>query len=117
MAKGYTQVEGIDYNETFSLITKMVIVKSLLAITAAKSLKIHQINVNNIFLDGDLLKEVYMDLPMGYIQTNDSPKKVFKAIKSIALRFWWNNNIYGFCDFRMTQIFTYISFRQSTKTK
>lgn len=61
----------------------MVTIKSILAITATKNWQIHQLNINNAFLHGNLLEEVYMDLPQGYTPPQGSHRLVCKLQKSL----------------------------------
>lgn len=65
MAKGFNQKEGIDYFETYSPVAKLVTVKLILAIDAIKKWNMVQLGVNNVFLNGDLHEEVFMDIPPG----------------------------------------------------
>ncbi|GJY96080.1 retrovirus-related pol polyprotein from transposon TNT 1-94 [Tanacetum coccineum] len=57
---GNHQVAGIDYTETFAKVAKMVTVRVLLAVAAAKKWELHQIDVHNGFLRGDLNEEAGM---------------------------------------------------------
>lgn len=62
VAKGYTQVLGIDYLETFSSVVKLTSMKLVLALAVARNWFLEQLDVNNIFLYGKLHEEVYMEL-------------------------------------------------------
>lgn len=91
MAKGYTQLEGIDYHETFSPVAKLVTVRTLIAIAAAKGWYLHQFDVNNAFLHGNLEKEVYMEIPPGYSTDHISDFRDNGALKVCKL----NKSLYG----------------------
>ena len=66
VSKGYAQQEGLDFIETLSPMAKLVIVRVLLAIVASNSLPLVYLDVNCVFLNGDLFEEVYMDLTLRY---------------------------------------------------
>ncbi|GKB88015.1 reverse transcriptase, RNA-dependent DNA polymerase, LTR copia-type gag-polypeptide [Tanacetum coccineum] len=58
VAQGFTEQEGIDYTETFALVTKMVSVRTLLVIDVHHNWQIAQLDINNAFLHGYLHEEV-----------------------------------------------------------
>ena len=62
VAKGYTQTYGIDYSETFSPVTKIDTIGVLFSIAANKDWLLHQFDVKNAFLHGEIQKEVFMQL-------------------------------------------------------
>ncbi len=63
VTKGYAQIYGINYEETYSPVAKMTIVKAIITMVATKGWSLHQMNVKNVFLHGDLQEEVYMEQP------------------------------------------------------
>lgn len=66
VVQGNRQRKGIDYEETFAPVAKIVTVRAFLAVVAIKGWITSQMDVSNDFLRGDLLEEVYMTLPPGY---------------------------------------------------
>jgi hypothetical protein len=67
VVKGFRQQEGIDYFDTYLLISRITFIQILIAILAIKKHEIHQMNVKITFLNGDLKDEVYMEQPKGFV--------------------------------------------------
>nr|GEX26173.1 hypothetical protein [Tanacetum cinerariifolium] len=78
---GNRQRRGIDYQETFAPIAKMVTVRSLLATVAVKGWFTCQMDVSNAFLYGNLSKEVYMKPPLGYTSKGHNHKYTKELLK------------------------------------
>jgi hypothetical protein len=66
VCKGYAQVEGINFEETFSLVARMEGIRLLLAYACSKNIKLYQMDVKSTFLNGELEEEVYIEQPEGF---------------------------------------------------
>jgi Reverse transcriptase (RNA-dependent DNA polymerase) len=82
IVKGYTQIYGIDYEEIFSPVAKMNMVRTLISCAVNFGWNIHQLDVKNAFLHGDLKEEVYMELPPGF-DNEQVAGKVYRLKRSL----------------------------------
>ena len=67
IAKCYKQVEGIDYNDIFSLVFKHTSIHVLLVLVVVKDLEFKQLNVKMTFLHGELEHQIYMKQSEGFM--------------------------------------------------
>ena len=74
MAKGFTQSDGIDYQETFAPVAKLNTMQVLLSLATNLDWPIHQLDIKNAFLIGDLEKEVYMEVPPSFEDQQNANK-------------------------------------------
>jgi hypothetical protein len=82
VAQGYSQKEGIDYEETFAPVACLEAIRILLAISVAKGFKLYQMNVKSAFLNGFLEEEVYVKQPPGF-ESVEFPHKVYRLRKAL----------------------------------
>lgn len=74
VAKGFTQVQGVDYNEIYSPVVKHTSIRMILSLVAHNNLKLKQMDVQTAFLHGALEEIIYMQQPEGYIAGGDGDK-------------------------------------------
>jgi hypothetical protein len=80
--KGFRQVQGIDYDETFLPVAMLKSIRIILAIAAYFDYEIWQMDVKTTFLNGNLEEDVYMIQPEGFVDSNNA-RKICKLKKSI----------------------------------
>jgi len=72
--KGYTQVYDLNYSDTFSPVAKMTTVRLFFTMAIIRHWPLHQLDIKNAFLHGDLVEEVYMEQPHGFVGQGESGK-------------------------------------------
>ncbi|KAI5073008.1 hypothetical protein GOP47_0013114 [Adiantum capillus-veneris] len=82
VARGFSQVEGLDYNETFSPVLRMASFRILLALAVLLDLELHHLDVQTAFLHGDLPEEIYMEQPPHFVST-EHPLYVCHLLRSL----------------------------------
>ncbi|CAM8954310.1 unnamed protein product [Rhodiola kirilowii] len=103
---GNRQVEGVDYTETFAPVAKMTSVRVFLSVAIVRGWELHQMDVHNAFLHGDLDEEVYMRPPPGLADV--PPGHVCRLQKSLyglkqAPRNWFAKLSSALCAFGFCQ--------------
>uniref|UniRef100_A0A2N9HHM2 Integrase catalytic domain-containing protein n=1 Tax=Fagus sylvatica TaxID=28930 RepID=A0A2N9HHM2_FAGSY len=83
VAKGFTQEYGIDYEETFAPVARLSSVRTLIAVSASRHWPLFQMDVKNVFLNGELTEEVYMQLPPGFSQPPGFSPKVCRLRRAL----------------------------------
>jgi len=80
IAQGFTQVEGLDYDQTFAPVTKFLSFHTIIALAAKHDWDIHQMDIKATYLNGKLKEEIFMEAPLGF----DIPKgMVLRLIKTV----------------------------------
>ena len=82
VARGFQQVHGVDYNETYAPVVKLTSIRVLLAIVAHMDLELHQMDVVTAFLNGDIEEDIYMEQPEG-CRDPSKPDYVCKLRKAL----------------------------------
>ncbi|KAL9444243.1 hypothetical protein AB3S75_017429 [Citrus x aurantiifolia] len=92
VVKGYAQLFGVDFSETFAPVARLDTIRLLLALAAQKQWKIYQLDVKSAFLNGYLDEEIFVEQPEGFVA---DPKKVYLLKKALyglkqAPRAWYS---------------------------
>ena len=66
MAQGYTQEEGVDFDESFTHVAKLKSIRILMSIACTMNFKLYQMDVKCAFLNGYLNEEVFVEQPKGF---------------------------------------------------
>lgn len=82
VAKGFTQSYGVDYEETFAPVAKLNSVRVILSLAVNLDWPLHQLDIKNAFLNGELEEEVYMGIPPG-LESARTSGKVCRLRKSL----------------------------------
>jgi hypothetical protein len=80
--QGYTQIEGVDFDETFAPVARLESIRILLSIACHLGFKLYQIDIKSAFLNGILQEEVYVEQPKGF-QDPHHPDHVYKLKKAL----------------------------------
>ncbi|CAN0884915.1 Retrovirus-related Pol polyprotein from transposon RE1, partial [Linum grandiflorum] len=94
VARGFEQIPGHDFDQTFSPVLKPATLRLLLGIAVSHSWPLHQLDISNAFLHGTLTEEVYMQQPVGFVDP-EHPDYVCRLKKSLyglrqAPRAWFH---------------------------
>jgi hypothetical protein len=92
VVKGYSQVEGLNFEETFALVASLESIHILLAYVTHHDFKLYQIDVKNAFLNGPIKEKIYVEQPPGF-EDQEYPNHVYKFHKILyglkqAFRAW-----------------------------
>ena len=80
--QGFTQVEGINFDEKFAPVARLESIKILLAIASHLNFKLYQMDVKSAFLSGMLQEEVYVEQPKGFVDPY-RPDDVYKLKRAL----------------------------------
>jgi hypothetical protein len=77
IAQGFSQVEALDFRETFAYVAPLEAIRILLAFAVSKGFKLYQMNVKNAFLNDVIQEEVFVRQPLGF-ENPKYPNRVYK---------------------------------------
>jgi len=81
VAKGYSQVQDIDYHETFSPTARVTSIRMLMQLAAQYDLTVHQMDVKTAYLNAPIDCELYVEQPEGFVTVSESGEKLVLKLK------------------------------------
>jgi hypothetical protein len=82
VAQGFSQVEGLDFGETFAPIARLEVIRILLAFVVSKGFKLYQMDVKSVFLNCVIQEEVFVRQPPGF-ENPKYPNRMYKLSKAL----------------------------------
>lgn len=94
VVKGYAQIFGVDYSDTFTPVSRLDTIRLVLVVAAQQGWKVFQLDVKSAFLNGVLQEEIYVEQPEGFVMHGEEDK-VYLLKKSLyglkqAPRAWYS---------------------------
>lgn len=94
VVKGYAQICGVDYSDTFAPVARLDTIRLILVVVAQKNWRVYQLDVKSAFLNGFLQEEIYVEQPEGFVKKGEEDKvyllkKALYGLKQ-APRAWYN---------------------------
>ena len=83
MAQGFTQVEGLDFGETFAPVARLEAIRILLAYAYSHNIKFFQIDVKSVFLNGKISELIFVEQPPDF-EDPKKPNHVYKLSKALC---------------------------------
>jgi hypothetical protein len=83
VAQDYTQVEGLDFGETYVPVARLEAIRILLAYACAHNIKLYQMDVKSAFLNGCINELLYVEQPPGF-EDEKKPNHVYKLRKTLC---------------------------------
>ncbi|GKA99485.1 putative ribonuclease H-like domain-containing protein [Tanacetum coccineum] len=117
VAQGYTQEEGIDYDEVFAPVARIEAIRLFLAYALSKDFVVYQMDIKSVFLYGKIEEEVYVCQPPGF-DDPDFPDKVYKVEMVLyglhqAPRAWYKTLSTYFLDNGFQRMISFLALQRS----
>jgi hypothetical protein len=82
VTQDYTRIEGLDFGETYALVARLKAIRILLLYACVRNIKLYQMNINSVFLNGYINELVYVEQPPDF-KDEKKPNHVYKLRKAL----------------------------------